>query len=409
MLYLFGCGALGKEANPHNCVEIKKIREAALSQGVWQVVYLPIRKLIQENKVKLPPEIYQILENKFQASVALNIQKTAFCEGIVRKLEAEGIECCILKGHTVGRYYSEPESRESSDFDVYIDACHEKRALKILSDNGFIVHERLKNSNAAKAAHPIGGLLELHVVLNSVDVDAAFFKNTIKPQEKYEKTESGLNTLGVNDCAVYLSVHLIKHFLREGAGVRQMMDLLLFLQARKEDIDWNKYVGFLKETNFFKLIQTTMLIGNKYWGMDFDICDNDEGAMEALLEDVFIGGVFGKEEKGRLSVYKDIVRLKNSMSEAQANEFTRKYVNKTTFEKVFASKKELEKRFKYVKGRVWLLPVAHVHRWWEILMKVIFKKASVKKLIYESSGSASDLVKERRLKLLETLEVIQKR
>ena len=51
MLYLFGCGALGKEPENKWLTEIRKIRAKALEQQVWTVVYGAIRKKLSSNEI----------------------------------------------------------------------------------------------------------------------------------------------------------------------------------------------------------------------------------------------------------------------------------------------------------------------------------------------------------------------
>ena len=80
MLYLFGCGALGKEADVKNCTEIKKIKDIAVKQNSWAIVYSTLRKKLMDASVKIPPEIYAELEKAYFSGIALNIQKLIkFC------------------------------------------------------------------------------------------------------------------------------------------------------------------------------------------------------------------------------------------------------------------------------------------------------------------------------------------
>ena len=75
MIYIFGCGALGKTPDINRCVNISKVRDWALKQECWDVVYCALRPLIESGEVKIPPEIAEQLEKIFTANVAKNIQK----------------------------------------------------------------------------------------------------------------------------------------------------------------------------------------------------------------------------------------------------------------------------------------------------------------------------------------------
>jgi len=120
MLYLFGCGALGRKVDASRCVDIRKIRNLAIAQNIWPIVYGAIRPLIISGEVKIPPEIISMLENANISNVAINIQKVEFTQEILKKLSAAGFEICLLKGTTLARHYYQPQERISGDTDILI-------------------------------------------------------------------------------------------------------------------------------------------------------------------------------------------------------------------------------------------------------------------------------------------------
>ena len=95
MLYLFGAAATGKEIDVSRSENLGRIRELAVSQEIWDVIYAALRAKIEDGSIAVPPEIYMRLEKTFLSNVALNIRKTEFNLATIKKLEENGIKCLI--------------------------------------------------------------------------------------------------------------------------------------------------------------------------------------------------------------------------------------------------------------------------------------------------------------------------
>ena len=81
-----------------------------------------------------------------------------------------------------------------------------------------------------------------------------------------------------------------------------MMDLLLYMKANEDKIDFEKYNATIKELKYDKLVETIKTIGGKYFGLDFEV--TEEALAEKLLDDTEYGGIFGFEADDRGQFYK---------------------------------------------------------------------------------------------------------
>ena len=59
MLHLFGAAATGKPIDIKYCENLSKIRDIALSQEVWDVVYAGIRTKLEDSSVAIPALLQQ--------------------------------------------------------------------------------------------------------------------------------------------------------------------------------------------------------------------------------------------------------------------------------------------------------------------------------------------------------------
>ena len=375
MLYIFGAAATGREVKTEYCKNLSKIRDLSLMQEVWDAVYSGVRPKIESGEVKIPPEIYTALEKTFLSNVALNIQKTQFNLASLRTLEENGIKCAVLKGITISRLYAVPEVRVSSDMDILIEAKDEEGAVKILTDLGYDCEERSKNDHHMKATHKTGGLLEVHVALHSVPTNDIILDDEIRYNEEFYRLPDGTYTLGIQDNLVYLSAHLIKHLINDATGVRQMMDLLLYMKEYENEIDWDKYNALMKKLGYDTLIRVIKGIGVMYFGMEFDDAITEGNGLEELLEDCEIGGVFGRNEKDRARFF-SIYTQRRSKKGTVSYLFYRLFKSeRSVFSLLFPPVSAIKERFSYVEKYPILLPVGWVHRFVAIFLKTSGKEA----------------------------------
>lgn len=366
MLYLFGCSATGKEINTEHCESLSKIRELSLLQESWDVVYAGLREKIISGEVKIPPEISSQLEKTFTANVALNIQKTEFNLNTAKELEKRGVKCCILKGVGVARFYKIPEARISSDTDILIDKKDEKKVIAILTELGYETEFRAKKDHHLKARHKKGGLLEVHVALHSVPTSDIILDDIVRYNEEFVKTEDGYYIQGINDGAIYLSAHLIKHFINDGAGVRQMMDLLLYIKHYEKEIDWEKYNALMKKLNYDTFISVIKGIGVKYFGMEFDDAITSGSGFEELLEDCEKSGLFGLGEKDRKMFYSYYTQKRAKKGSFQHYVYNAYNSERGLIQLFFPKLSTMKERYGYVEKYPFLLPFGWVHRLFDL-------------------------------------------
>lgn len=397
MLYLFGCGALGKEPKTEYCENLSEIRNKALRQEVWDIVYSAIRKKIEEGDVKVPEDVFLRLENLFIANIASNIRRVEFSLSTVRKIMAEKINCCVLKGVSVASLYAMPETRISSDTDILINEKDEEKVCEILKDLGYTVEERAKHDHHRKAYHKTGGLFEVHVKLHSEGTREHILDGKVEYTEEYVLNENGIYTMGIDDGLMYLSAHLIKHLINDGTGIRQIMDLLLYMKKYENRIDWDRYDTLMKELKYDKLIATVKGIGVKYLGMEFSDAITEGDGFAALLDDMENGGIFGMGEAGRKQFFINYTKLRSGKNALEHSIYRVTKGENSAFRVIFPTLNTMGKHFSYVRKCSLLLPIAWIHR----IIKLSLKQVGI---IKEKEEILT--ITDRRMNLIKKLGMI---
>lgn len=357
MLYLFGANANGAEVKINGQLNKEQIRKYSIEQGIWTMVYPELAKLCDASEYR----------QEFYAIVSRGIMRKEFTLGILQKLEAAGIKCCLLKGAMLSPLYAAPECRISSDTDILIDEKDEKRATRLLLEYGYSIKERPVNHHHMTAVHKIGGVLEVHVRLYNEMTKKILFDDMDVVSQEWDVMEidgNKFHILGTRDNLMYLTAHYIKHLINSGVGVRQMMDLLLYIEKNKDKIDFDDYEKTLKKLRYNKLINVVKSVGAKYFGFDYEI--KHEELMKKVLADTEEGGIFGHSAENRSGFYTEYCKKRTTMSKAKSKIYM--FVKKEGGYDWFPSQEKLIKEYcyKYARHKV-LIPFAWIHRYIDVI------------------------------------------
>ena len=229
----------------------------------------------------------------------------------VDKCKKVGLECLVVKGQTLAALYLKPELRQSGDIDFLLptDLDNNLNLNKVFSGAG--IPDKLSEKEFAFSHNDI--TYELHCRL--IDFGCKKHQKLWAEMETWELNQrcyvkvNGVDarTLSPTMNAAYLFVHLFFHLIREGVSLRQFCDWAVFLHAYHEEINRQNLADFIQRLD--------MLNGYKAFGSilvdelglpedDFPviITEDDRRWKKLILDDVFRGGNFGKQNHQAKSV-----------------------------------------------------------------------------------------------------------
>ena len=384
MLLLLGSAVHGISISQDHEYNIKRIKELAESQGVWSLVCPELEK-----NVDIKGESMQCM-----MMVAKNIQRNEYNLNLMQDLDAEGIDYCLLKGQAVAEIYPYPDYRISGDTDILIKPKDEKKTIVFLKRRGYQVKKRTKNDHHLKAYHSIGKLLEIHINLNSTTTRELLLDGLNpchEPRRQILIYGKKIWTLGYNDGLLYLTAHYINHLIGGGGGIRQMLDLLLYMEKYESKIDMDQYKQIVKKLKYDGLIDIIKTIGAKYMGFSYPI--KNEDLAEKLLSDCEEGGIFGFKTDTRKGFYQAYCK-RRSGHQLHGNWILAVKRESTLLNKFFAYPYILKKEgYSYAKHKL-LVPVAWLHRAFDISTRKVKEKETRNNNI------------EKRMKLMSELHMI---
>lgn len=322
--------------------EIKRLAEIHSLGGLVGVV-------VNRSNIKMPIECYEYFDYMVFDCARNGIMWEKRYNEVTSALSSVNIPHIIVKGYILRNIYPEKDMRTMGDLDFVVHKEDMERARDALLASGYTLESVFKGEWCYKKDNM---LVELHPGL--MDADVGFID--------YEGYMSKIfdNTKVIKGCTyeltdefhfIYMTMHIMKHFYSDGAGIRMMLDMALFIKRYKQNLDWNyinRELKNLKMDVFFDNIQALC-----YRLFDSGINNKiDEELYNEVFDYIMTGGAFGFARKN--------FEISQSRDRIAKNE----YVIKTLFKRAFPSDNEMRGLvlWYYNKPKA-LLPVAWAYRW----------------------------------------------
>ena len=235
------------------------------------------------------------------SDAAMQARRSAEFETLCAQLSERGICPLVVKGVLCRETYPEPDARISSDEDLYVpraqyDAFHETMlALGFRSDAPDL--ENAHELRYTRGSLLIEGHWELfpqeNTTLNALNaLSDGFWARAVTR----DVGGGRVRVPDATDHMTFLLLHLFKHFINSGAGVRQICDVAQWSKAY--EIDWPRVREALALTHAEVFAGAVFDAGARYFGMAFP-----EGwpraDCAALLADALGGGIYGSATMSR--------------------------------------------------------------------------------------------------------------
>lgn len=302
----------------------------------------------------------------YYQSIAVNLNKADMFDLISQKLSENKIPHMPVKGWYVRTLYPVPELRTFGDIDILINKQDRQKTNKIFIENGY----SLKNNWEPTYSYDKGALrCEVHTELMDSDIGKgdrviSYFSDALKTaQNDIGERFSPQKDLHL----MYLFCHLAKHLYNGGAGIRMYMDIALFVKEYSDTLDLEKIYEDFKSLHLDRFFKTVLFACSEWFKIDlpFEINDADPVSLDSLKKYTFEADLFGKARD------KSVISLRNDESGSKES------VVKDT---LFPNAKKIEERYKFIKGRKYLLPVAWVARGFVNLKEIPQKLKYIKKV-----------------------------
>lgn len=309
--------------------------------------------------------------------------------GAVSTLLAEnGIPFFSVKGLEVARYYPVPGLRTMGDLDVVVEPGRLEEAVDVLKAHGFVQSPDPDDSGVHVWSCDYKGMhFEFHDRLTDggsrAEEQIAFFGNYMP----YVKD----NALDWNYHFLFLLLHLRKHFMNSGVGLRQFMDVAVIAKNRK-DLDWAWIEDRLRELKLKRFAHVCYSLIEDWFEIKIPAQYEKLGsdATAEITEKILKNGVFGAADEDNRNN-----RAGNFLAKSRGSLLISRFVY--LVQSLFPSYKEIKfySGCGFLDGRPYLLPLAWIRRFAYILRSE--NNENRKRTIQSAFQPESEIEKRRAL------------
>lgn len=251
-------------------VDWKKIRELASRQGLLAVVVDGIDKLPVDKR----PEKDLILQwigeviNDYERRYEMYRKAILELVGFYREHE---IKMMLMKGYTCSLNWPKPNHRPCGDIDIWLFGRQEEADIILHKEKGIKIDTRKHHHTTF---YWRGFLVENHFDFLSVNLRKSNIPIEKKLKEivhKESKECDGIILPSIEFNAIYLLRHSATHFASTEMTIRQVLDWAFFMEKHYQEIDWNKYLPYIKQEGMFRFYNLMGLFCMRYLGFDASI------------------------------------------------------------------------------------------------------------------------------------------
>lgn len=331
--------------------------------------------LIRSKDETCPQQLRDMLTGIARRTSVENMIRQQRMLHLLGEMEKAGLDVLVIKGYAVAAHYAYPECRESSDVDLLIDAKQERKATAFLKERGFVVEARAATSQHVVCAHAQYGKIELHVSLYAELVRDVWFQGKDAKQLVCEAPtvcdlpDGSFRTLGCTDHLIFLTLHMMKHFIDGGLTIKMMLDIALFFSQNVQRIDVKRFWNVMAELRYTAVINSILWIMIRYAGFCAEgfprLASEMPDQMEAILSDLAQGGYMGTREKetrheASMEYSRHLMRKKQSA--LQYKVYMLRWKVRTAGKYMFMSYERLSALYPWLKQAAVLYPIVWLYQ-----------------------------------------------
>lgn len=266
-------------------------------QSLLGVMYAGIKRL-PENQ--LPPRTLLMQWYGTKGLIEqLNRKQIEQVKELSLIFEHGGFPSCLLKGQGLAAYYPNSLLRQSGDIDLWVDGTRDE-IVEFCKDRWEVDHIDVKNMviNSIPKVH-----LEVHFIPSwfynpIIDKKFRIWYRAQWRKQFENRNDDGYCSPTIEFNLVYCLVHIYKHLFDEGIGLRQMMDYYYILHHSTTD-ERGEAMLTLKDLGMGRFVSAVMYVMAELFVIEVNciLCKPDIRLGKALMEDILVGGNFGKFDK----------------------------------------------------------------------------------------------------------------
>lgn len=257
----------------------------ATMHRILPVLYFSIQKLPDKYKSKISK--IKHYELAYKSNLVDDANRENEISTITKVLSENNIDYVLLKGTVTKHFYPDTSMRMMSDVDILYRNADTKQIKGFLEDKGYTQIKSTAKDDMYVSSNQLVKVEMQQSLLDDGFTDWLKYLDTI--WDRCEKKSENEYTMTPEDFYIYHIVHMAKHFINGGIGLRHILDTWV-IKNHYAGMDQKYVKGILEDlrlNTFEKQIDNLC----KYW---FEaVIPTDKKSIKLLSEYIFANGAFG--------------------------------------------------------------------------------------------------------------------
>lgn len=366
-------------------VDWDNLYKLAKRHSIIAIVCNGIAKMPQEMQPE--EEILKKFEQKWQFDRAKDAVQKYSLEEILDAFEKDQIDCVPLKGIYMKEFYPDSSLRTMSDLDVFYRQGDEKKIEKVLVSKGYVFDHDCPHHDVYQRKPFMN--VEMHHHLTDGDpVTEKYYKDIWTTKVHLKKGYTSIYEFSWEDYYIYMLVHLAKHIKLGGSGIRSIIDIKIFLDKKKEELNWDYVKGELKKLHLSQFESWMRQLSEVWFGREQTTPFYDE-----LTEFIVNSGTYGTIKNYHAS---HVVELSGKNQNLSAGKLRSK------LEIIFLPYTGMKEQYTYLEKFPFFLPVAWIQR---IFRTIVWRKDKITPALKSTEVEPDRLEKVK--KVMDALELFE--
>lgn len=350
-------------------VSLEELYAFAKLHGVEAMVYHGLEQISMDEA----NPVWQDWANRADLLLTQSIVQLAERDQLFADLPSAGIPILPVKGCWLKEQYPDIDYRQMSDLDMLIHRSDLKKAETVMTQLGYEKEADAAENHDAYSKPPYMGV-ELHHSLLPEDDTRGSYYDDVWERAVPEEGFLGVFRLKPEDEYIFYILHLFKHVLHAGTGIRSFLDSLVYrkIWPDMDQLYLRKEFENLGMTDFVRCVE----IITDCW---FETGTSVPAEMEAMAESILSSGTYGTESR----------RFRNEMQEI-GGKFKNPFVVKAVYllSCLFLPLKAMQELYPVLVKMPVLLPVFWV---WRPISRLLFRPEALTNLVRQTNEEGDKL------------------
>lgn len=268
-------------------LNLKELYKLSKKHCVENIVYYALEQLTIEGE----EELLATWQRNRDGNIIKVMNQLTELDYLSAQFESMDVKHLPLKGPLLIDLYPQIDFRYLGDLDILVEEADLQKVADFIHAQGYVPIDEDYALHHQEYRKKLGAFaLDLEIHSDLVGANTVYYKLYQKPWQKLslEKVTDYRYQMNMDDFYLFLLVHLAKHYYNSGTGIRSLMDIYVYLNAYRQELNFSYIDEQLEKVELKNFRQEVEDLTEAWFGEgEFSI------SLEQMAENFLNHGAYG--------------------------------------------------------------------------------------------------------------------